>query len=242
MRTKTLLLTAAALAAAVISSQAQAVYSQNIVGYVSVVLPGNGFALVSDPFSDGNNNELTNILVTLPGRSAITTFGIPTAGVPNTISRNAAGTAWNTEIQLPPGNGFYVRNGQSVGGAGFVVVPTLTNTFIGSLIVAPGSSVTNQEPAGFSLQGATVPYSGNVANATQTGGDPNLDYGTPLISPSAANKAKITTFDPVGQTPSTIIKSVGAAGTWNGTATVAAGQGFYVFNPGVSTNMVQTLP
>jgi hypothetical protein len=238
---KTLLIAAAALVAGIVSSNAQ-VYSANVVGYVNVVLPGNGFALVSDPFSDGNGNELTNIIATLPGRSAITTFGIPSPGVPNTISRNAAGTAWNTEIQLPPGNGFYVRNGQSVGGAGYVPVPNITNTFVGTVVALAGASVTNQIPAGFSLQGATIPFGGNVANAGLSGGDANLDYTSGLISPSAANKAKITTFDSVGQTPSTVIKSVGVAGVWNVTATVPVGAGFYIYNPGAATNMVQTLP
>ena len=40
MRTKTLLIAAAALAAGILSSSAQT-YSQNIVGYVNQVLPAN---------------------------------------------------------------------------------------------------------------------------------------------------------------------------------------------------------
>jgi len=59
MRTKALLIAAAALAAGVITSQAQ-VYSQNIVGYVNSVAGGNysSFALSLD-LSAGN--QLTNI-------------------------------------------------------------------------------------------------------------------------------------------------------------------------------------
>ena len=57
MRTKTLLIAAAALAAAVTSSQAQTVYSQNIVGYVNQTLSGNGaFTMVTSPVNNGTNN------------------------------------------------------------------------------------------------------------------------------------------------------------------------------------------
>ncbi len=57
MRTKTLLIAAAALAAAVTSSQAQStVYSQNIVGYVNQVLPGAGvFTSVVAPLQGTTN-------------------------------------------------------------------------------------------------------------------------------------------------------------------------------------------
>jgi hypothetical protein len=235
---KTLLIAAAALVAGIVSSNAQ-VYSANVVGYVNVVLPGNGYALVANPFDDGNGNYLTNIIANLPGRSQIVTFGIPTPGVPNTINRNAGGTAWSASIQLPPGNGFYVRNGQSVGGLGYVAVPTVTNTFVGTVTVLAGGSVTNDIPPGFSLQGSTIPYAGNIANPSGAG-DANLNYGGAISTANNLNKSKIITFDPVGQSPSTFQKNV--AGAWSGTATVGVGQGFYIYNAGADTNMVQTLP
>jgi len=57
---KTLLIAAAALAASLISSQAQ-VYSQNIVGYVNVTVPTNGYALVGNQLDvgDGTNGIST---------------------------------------------------------------------------------------------------------------------------------------------------------------------------------------
>ncbi len=54
MKTKTLLIAAAALAAGVISSQAQ-VYSANIVGYANVVCPASTLVLLANPLDNGTN-------------------------------------------------------------------------------------------------------------------------------------------------------------------------------------------
>jgi hypothetical protein len=56
---KTLLIAAAALAAGVITSQAQ-VYSQNIVGYVNVPARA-GFTAMSNPLNNNNGNSATNL-------------------------------------------------------------------------------------------------------------------------------------------------------------------------------------
>lgn len=62
MRTKTLLMTAAALAAGVISSQAQGtVYSQNVVGYVNVSVPASTLQMVANQLDTGSNT-LDNVL------------------------------------------------------------------------------------------------------------------------------------------------------------------------------------
>jgi len=244
MKAKTLLIAAAALVAGVISSEAQ-VYSANIVGYVNVVLPGNGqYTLVANPLDDGNGNYLSNIIsAPLPGgvantfgQSKITTFGIPNPGVPNAISKLASGL-WNISPQLPPGNGFYVQNGQPGKNA-----PDLTNTFVGNVLIAPGAHVTNQIPTGFSLQGSSIPLGGNVAISGTPSGDPNLDYGSALVSPSSALKSTVIYFNTGTQSPATVTK-LAATGNWNGTANISVGQGFYLDNLGpIATNMVQTLP
>jgi len=56
---KTLLIAAAALAAGVISSQAQ-VYSQNVVGYVNQVVPANSFQTVAGQLINGSDASKTN--------------------------------------------------------------------------------------------------------------------------------------------------------------------------------------
>src|ERR1035437_4778481 len=58
---KTLLMAAAALAAGIITSQAQPVYSQNVVGYINVVCPANSFSLIGNQLDTGSNT-LNNVL------------------------------------------------------------------------------------------------------------------------------------------------------------------------------------
>lgn len=59
-------MTAAALAAGVISSQAQGtVYSQNVVGYANVTIPANSFSLVANQLDLGQgSNAVNNVLTT----------------------------------------------------------------------------------------------------------------------------------------------------------------------------------
>ena len=123
MRTKTLLIAAAALALSLATSQAQ-VYSANVVGYANVVLPGNGAqSLICNPFDDGNGNQLTNLFTTLPNQSSITTWGGATF---NAAIPFQAGN-WVGNTALPPGIGFFVKNGKAGS-------PTITNTFVGTVV------------------------------------------------------------------------------------------------------------
>ena len=70
MRTKTLLLSAAALVAGALGSQAQSnVYSANVVGYVSVPLPASTFVLAATPL-DAGTNDLNTLLAALPNKSS----------------------------------------------------------------------------------------------------------------------------------------------------------------------------
>ena len=93
MRTKTLLLTAAALlAAGITSTQAQPVYSQNVVGYASVATPGAGVNyLITVPFAIGVSNGANEIwpLIggnpTLPDGSTILIWNSATRAIPHTI-------------------------------------------------------------------------------------------------------------------------------------------------------------
>ena len=62
MRTKTLLIAAAALAAVVTSSQAQStVYSQNVVGYVNLTATNHVFAFIGNQLDTGSNT-INNVL------------------------------------------------------------------------------------------------------------------------------------------------------------------------------------
>ena len=219
----------AALAFSLATSQAQ-VYSANIVGYANVVLKGNGaFSLVAKPFDDGNGNRLTNILNNaLPKQSQVLTWDPITTF--STIQKIGTPPNWNNDVALPPGVGFFVRNGSVGGGA-----PDVTNTFVGTVIVNVGNSVTNGEPVGFTLQGSPIPYAGNIAVNGANGGDANMDFGGPLTKGS-----QILLWDPV--TTFSTIQKLGATPLWNATAAVGVGQGFFIFNKnGPATNVVETL-
>src|SRR5262245_46238811 len=61
MRTKTLLLTAAALTAGVLSSFAQSsnVYSVNVVGYINVTVAANGYTFLANQLTNSGNSVNT---------------------------------------------------------------------------------------------------------------------------------------------------------------------------------------
>jgi len=231
MRTKTLLLSTLALAAGVIASQAQSnVFSANVVGYATVVYPGNGqFTLMANPFDDGNGNLMSNVMDganSLPTKSQILTWNSG-GQVFQTVQK--AGTTWPTAVSIPPGVGFFVRNGAPGAGA-----PPVTNTFVGSVIVQNGQSVTNSLTLAYTLNGTPIPYAGNLAIGTTSGGDTNMDFGTPLTT-----KSQILTWSTGGQVYQTAQK-VGTL--WPSTVTIAPTDGFFVNNKsGPATTAVETL-
>ncbi|HWN94592.1 MAG TPA: hypothetical protein VNT99_06150, partial [Methylomirabilota bacterium] len=69
MRTKTLLLSAAVLAAGLAASTAQSVYSVNAVGYVNIVVT-NGYNLITNPLN-GTNNNINTIIPVAPQDSIV---------------------------------------------------------------------------------------------------------------------------------------------------------------------------
>jgi hypothetical protein len=215
MKTKTLLIAAAALAAGVISSQAQ-VYSQNIVGYVNVPLV-NGFSLVANPLDDGNGNQLTNILTSanLANKSQVITWN--GASYDGAIGKVTGG--WGANVALPPGTGFFIKNFSTL----------TTNTFVGSVLVASGSSVTNVLPSGFSLVGSALPYAGDVTT------DTNIN----LASANLANKSQLIDWNTGSQAFDGAVGKV--TGGWGGTFPITVGQGFFLKNFATSTTWVQTL-
>jgi hypothetical protein len=214
MKTKTILIAAAALAAGVISSQAQ-VYSQNIVGYVNVPL-ATGYTLVANPLDDGNGNQLTNLVSTLANKSQIVTW--------NGTSYNGAvvkaGGVWGGNAVLAPGTGFFVK-----------VPAPITNTFVGTVgavgLVA-GSTVTNSLAIGYNLVGSPVAFAGDATT------DTNVNLGASL-----ANKSQLVDWNSGTQAfDGAVVK---AGGVWGSAFNITVGEGFFVKSPAVAT-WVQTLP
>src|SRR5690242_9398184 len=106
MRTKSLLLSAAALAAGIASSVAQSnVYSVNVVGYVNSTFAGTGkYTLVANPLVAPSNDLISLLDATLPNKSSVLTWN----GSGYVGSSKSSGT-WSLNQNLPVGSGFFVK-------------------------------------------------------------------------------------------------------------------------------------
>ena len=171
MKAKTLLIAAAALAATVISSEAQ-VYSANIVGYVNVVYPAGAYTLVSNPLDDGTNTT-TSLGASLANKSIIQVWN----GSGFTVANKASGV-WSPDLSIPVGAGFFVNSKTAI-----------TNTFVGNVVPNTGLYTTNSLPIGnYVLVGSTIPYAGDLNNT-------NFNLG-----PTLANKSIIQVWNGAGYT------------------------------------------
>jgi hypothetical protein len=150
MRTKTLLLTAALVAAGVASSMAQSnVYSVNIVGYVNVPVVANNFYLLGNPLDTGNGNVVTNVLpITDPSFDSSLIFTYSQAGGVTEVEQFIGGFGWAPGTNVfAPGTAFYIQ-------------PTETTnlTFVGNVTL---TNVINLQP-GFSMVASAYPASLNL--------------------------------------------------------------------------------
>jgi hypothetical protein len=197
MRTKTLLLAATALAAGLMTSQAQ-VYSANIVGYANVATPqGGAFYQIMVPFSIGASNGANEIFGNnLPLGTTVASWSV---GLQNYVVNyfdnlgNPGDPQWymsddNTVTNPPiylPGQGLLIQP------AG----PNVTNVFAGTVAVNVGASNSVPITSGgaFYLVGGLVPYGGVVTNGTASGGGANLN-GLPLGSTVSIWKVSIQNY------------------------------------------------
>jgi hypothetical protein len=233
MRTKTLLIAAAALVAATVSSEAQ-VYSANVVGYCNVVVPANpGWACLANPFDLDGVNNITNVLANVPKGTTIQLF-TPGVGFNISVTRQNFGAPWSASAAttfIPPGVGFMVQSS----GASF------TNTFVGNVIVPVGGTNT------FNLQGnhvaqlvgSPVPFSGDIATANGSG---SLNLGNSLPGGTGTGGSTVQFYS--GGFSLAASKSSFGAGSWTSSGTVNVGQGFVVLpgGPAVPVAWQQTLP
>jgi hypothetical protein len=146
MRTKTLLLSAVALAAGVLASQAQSnVYSANIVGYVNATNAANQYVMLATPLDNGTN-DLTSLLPSVPNGAQVLIF---TAGVLQPSSKTKG--IWSQNFIIPPGTGFFLKSPNDG-----------TNTFVGSV-----AGFSNNIPAAagvLELVGSPIPFSGALTD------------------------------------------------------------------------------
>lgn len=193
---KTLLIAAAALAAGVISSEAQAVYSQNIVGYVNYSLVA-GYNTVAIPLNatdaNGVNNAITNTIQNPIVNGSGLLDGVPfyifnghsfaTYYFDSGMSTGIGDANDANPVAPPvinPGNAIYINNNSG---------NLLTNTFVGNVAISsvPGST-TNAIPAGQKFFGSILPVGGGITSALQltntiVAGSGVLD-GAPIYIPN----------------------------------------------------------
>jgi len=181
MRTKTLLVAAAALlAAGVVTSEAQ-VYSQNIVGYVNTVLPVGNTA-ISNPLLTGTNGA-EQVLTSLQGGDGLLVWngagysGYTYFGPGSWVDQNGNPVAAPT---LTQGAGFFYQNGQA---------SAETNTFVGTVL----STNTVALPVGNTLVGSSIPY---AAAADSTNFTLPLQGGDGLLLWTGSGYAGYTYFGP----------------------------------------------
>jgi hypothetical protein len=217
MNTKTLLITAAAaLAAGIMSSQAQ-VYSQNVVGYVNVGLTNTGVAngtylMVAnqlDADGTGTNNSIYNVVGTnLPVNTQVLCWN-PSSGTFSSTKLTGAGK-WTLNNQIVtnamnPGGGFFINcplaSGQStnITFVGNVIQGTnLVAVSSGYQIVSPLAPVAGgiQTTNGYSptkndqvlvWNNGTGTYSSHkYTGTTWTGGEPAFNVGQGFFLNAAA--------------------------------------------------------
>jgi hypothetical protein len=224
MRTKTLLLSATAIAAGLLSSQAQPasnVYSANIVGYVTTVFqPSGKYTLVANPLDSGSNTVVGLLDAALPNKSQVLVWYPPISGF---LTASKGGGTWDTNIAIPPGGGFFVHtpNGQ---------VAPITNTFVGNIIASPNGGTNRVAlPAGYIMLGEAIPFNGALSDA---GGTNSVNLGNTL-----PNKSQVLAWDSTLQAYNTASKG---GGTWDTNLAIVPGAGYFI-NSKIATNWDQQL-
>jgi len=226
MRTKVLLLAAAALSAGALAASAQ-VYSANVVGYVNTTF-GGGNTLFCNPL-----RNTTNDLNTL----------IPSGNDGMTLSRwDNANAKWLDDTAT-----FYANNGVSGPGVwdaspGFgspQILPgeglmlnnpgsAFVNTFVGDVLQG---TINVPIPSGASMLGSPVPIGGDCTNVLQQ------------LTLNADFDCSVSKFDKVAQQWGASATYYGAAvpGGWDpANLQIAVGEGFLLLNGGPATTWVRT--
>jgi hypothetical protein len=219
MRTKSLCLAAAVLAGGVLAASAQGnVYSLNVVGYVNTVIKGNGaYTLLANPLVAATNDSISLVGNLLPNKSQVLTWG----GASYVTASKISGV-WNTNLPIPAGTGFFVKNGPAGS-------PDLTNTFVGEVSGGLPGTNTTALPAGFVLVGSKAPIGGTLNDS----GNGTLNLGNVL-----PNKSQVQIWDNSGA--GAYITASKISGVWNTNLPLNVGQGFFV-KAFAATNWTQIL-
>jgi hypothetical protein len=209
MRTKSMILGAALLAAGVASSMAQSnVYSLNVVGYVNVQLV-NGFTCFANPLDfdgTGTNNTIVSVFGTNVPNG--TTVYIWSGGGFNTsVQYSTRAGGWFAPLTpLNPGEGVFVSSPSNFTATvvGNVLQGTLTNQYI---------------TTGFSLVGSVIP----VQNTIDSTGNGGLQY-----VPSNGDTVYFWDTSGQGWNTSSQYSTRGTPGWLSGDPVIVPGVGYFL--------------
>jgi hypothetical protein len=222
MRTKALLMAAAALAAGIVTSNAQ-VYSQNIVGYVSVSLTNATLQCISpvlDLDGTGTNNTVSTVF---PGAAVNDNVYVFTgAGYdqlifkksghsPNFVTNWVVGATTTNNYPINPGQGVF-----------YLAAANETNTEVGTVL--QGTNLVNSfVPAanGINLIASIAPISGGLTSVL--GYQPNVNDNVYIFTGSGYNQF---IYKKSGHSPNFVTNWVLGATTQE--PVVSAGQGFFL--------------
>lgn len=220
MRTKTLLLAAAALVGGAIASSAQ-VYSANVVGYINLTLQP-GYNLIANQLTNGNNN-ISVVFSGLPASlDGATVQGWSFAGQTFTQADTYYdGAGWldgdfnASTTTIRPGLGYMFYNPAAA---------AVTVTLIGE--VPQGSTTTSIQGPGYGLYSSVPP----VVSGFSTNGFPTADGMTYQTFTGTAYSQAITYYDGAGWLDGDFN---------NADPAPAVGVGFLISNPGPAKDWVR---
>jgi hypothetical protein len=148
MRTKTLLITAALGVAGIASSFAQ-VYSQNVVGYVTLTLKP-GFQLVANPLNNtaAGGNSVSNLFANVPDGTTLYTYD---GAAQKFVGNGKDFGAWaNDNQELTPGGG------------AFLLLPAGGNITVTAVGEVKQGALSTPIARGFSIVSSQVPQAGKL--------------------------------------------------------------------------------
>jgi len=199
MRTKSLLFSAA-LGAIGLSGALGQVYSQNVVGYITITAP-KGLSIIANQLDNKNGNKLNDVLPAVPDGSTIHFFS---NGSYTSISY-FGGWDPNTAVLAP-------------GGGAFLDIPSDATdaarklTFVGEVLQKADSN--SSIPAGLSIISSKTPRAGKLTTDLKFPAGEALD-GSNAFQYNNASKGYVTSD---------------LFGGWAAEPSVAVGEGFFFFN------------
>jgi hypothetical protein len=238
MRTKTLLLSALLGSLGSVAVHAQAVYSLNAVGYITVTaLPG--YNMISCPLIASPDNTIGTLINNSTGQytgDAVYFYNTGTGTLeidqaenigpraPNTT--NADGWLFAGTNVLAPGAACWFYNSQS------------TNVNLIFYGVVPSGSLTNTLVTGFNMVSSILPVAGDLcSNALTTLTNYNVGDDVYVFSGGTAG-----TFSIFQSSTNPRLSGFGYNKNWNSQGdptTASVGQGFWYDNSGATVNWVE---